>query len=45
MIFVDIQVTRCYFEDGYDDTNVYLLEKLSAGHKLSGPAIIIDKNR
>ncbi|XP_063777232.1 5-oxoprolinase isoform X1 [Pseudophryne corroboree] len=37
-------VTRCYFEDGYRDTNVYLLEDLSCDHTIPGPAIIIDKN-
>ncbi|KAM9308642.1 5-oxoprolinase [Gastrophryne carolinensis] len=37
-------VTQCYFEDGYKDTNVYLLEDLSCDHTIPGPAIIIDKN-
>ncbi|OCT77308.1 5-oxoprolinase isoform X2 [Xenopus laevis] len=37
-------VTRCYFEDGYYDTNVYLLQDLSSDHSITGPAIIIDKN-
>ncbi|KAG8431578.1 hypothetical protein GDO86_018122 [Hymenochirus boettgeri] len=37
-------VTRCYFEDGYQDTNLYLLENLSCDHTIPGPAIIIDKN-
>ncbi|XP_075067731.1 5-oxoprolinase isoform X2 [Mixophyes fleayi] len=37
-------VTKCYFEGGYKDTNVYLLEDLSCDHTISGPAIIIDKN-
>ncbi|XP_068094216.1 5-oxoprolinase [Hyperolius riggenbachi] len=37
-------VTRCYFEEGYKDTNVYLLEDLSCDHTIPGPAIIIDKN-
>lgn len=37
-------VTKCYFEEGYMDTNVYLLEDLSCDHTIAGPAIIIDKN-
>ncbi|XP_069477903.1 5-oxoprolinase [Ambystoma mexicanum] len=36
--------TKCYFEDGYLDTNVYLLEDLSCDHTINGPGIIIDKN-
>lgn len=39
------QVTRCYFEDGYLDTPVYLLEELSWDHTIPGPSILIDKNR
>uniref|UniRef100_A0A8C4N6U7 Hydantoinase B/oxoprolinase domain-containing protein n=1 Tax=Eptatretus burgeri TaxID=7764 RepID=A0A8C4N6U7_EPTBU len=37
-------VTNCYFENGYLDTNVYLLEELSCDHTIPGPAIIIDRN-
>ncbi|XP_072007170.1 5-oxoprolinase [Engystomops pustulosus] len=37
-------VTKCYFEEGYMDTNVYLLEDLSCDNTVAGPAIIIDKN-
>jgi 5-oxoprolinase (ATP-hydrolysing) len=37
------KVTKCYFESGYLDTKVYLSEKLSHGHEIEGPAIIIDK--
>ncbi|XP_067872121.1 5-oxoprolinase isoform X2 [Heterodontus francisci] len=37
-------VVKCYFDDGYLDTAVYLLEELSCDHMVSGPAIIIDKN-
>ncbi|XP_078482471.1 5-oxoprolinase [Ciona intestinalis] len=37
-------VVQCYFEDGYQDTSVYLFEQLSHGHQFQGPAIIIDKN-
>ncbi|XP_056155592.1 5-oxoprolinase isoform X2 [Lampris incognitus] len=39
-----IVVTKCYFEDGYLDTSVYLWEELPCGYSLQGPAIIIDKN-
>uniref|UniRef100_A0A667XI12 5-oxoprolinase, ATP-hydrolysing n=1 Tax=Myripristis murdjan TaxID=586833 RepID=A0A667XI12_9TELE len=35
---------KCYFEDGYLDTSVYLWEELPHGHVVQGPAIIIDKN-
>ncbi|KAK2546176.1 Oplah [Columba livia] len=37
-------VTRCYFEEGYMDTPVFLLEELGCGHSIPGPAILIDKN-
>ena len=40
-----LQVTECYFADKFMATNVYLLEKLQSGHKVAGPAIIIDNNR
>lgn len=40
---VETQV-KCYFDDGYLDTAVYLLEELSCDHTIAGPAIIIDKN-
>lgn len=38
-------MTRCYFEEGYLETPVFLLEQLSCDHSIPGPAIIIDKNR
>ncbi|XP_072855570.2 5-oxoprolinase [Pogona vitticeps] len=37
-------VSRCYFEGGYQATDVYLLEDLFWGHCIPGPSIIIDKN-
>ncbi|XP_026542906.1 5-oxoprolinase isoform X2 [Notechis scutatus] len=37
-------VTRCYFEGGYQDTPVYLLENLFHGHSVPGPSILVDKN-
>lgn len=37
-------MAKCYFEDNYHDTPVYLLENLSYGHCLKGPCIIIEKN-
>uniref|UniRef100_A0A8C4HEN8 5-oxoprolinase, ATP-hydrolysing n=1 Tax=Dicentrarchus labrax TaxID=13489 RepID=A0A8C4HEN8_DICLA len=39
-----VTMTRCYFEEGYLDTSVYLWEELPCGHSIQGPAIIIDKN-
>ena len=32
---------QCYFEDGWQKTLIYDLEKLSAGHCVAGPAILI----
>ncbi|XP_053571428.1 5-oxoprolinase isoform X2 [Bombina bombina] len=37
-------VTKCYFDDGYKDTPVFLLQDLTCDHIIPGPAIIIDKN-
>lgn len=37
-------VTRCYFEGGFLDTPVFLMEGLSCDHPLPGPAIIIDRH-
>uniref|UniRef100_A0A663DXR9 5-oxoprolinase, ATP-hydrolysing n=1 Tax=Aquila chrysaetos chrysaetos TaxID=223781 RepID=A0A663DXR9_AQUCH len=37
-------VTQCYFEEGYVETPVFLLEELACDHTVTGPAIIIDKN-
>ncbi|KAJ0059529.1 hypothetical protein NL108_001883 [Boleophthalmus pectinirostris] len=39
-----VTITKCYFEGGYLDTNVYLWEELPCGYNIQGPAIIIDKN-
>ncbi|XP_034016310.1 5-oxoprolinase isoform X2 [Thalassophryne amazonica] len=39
-----VSMTKCYFEDSYLDTSVYLWEELPCGHSIEGPAIIIDKN-
>uniref|UniRef100_A0A6Q2XRM8 5-oxoprolinase, ATP-hydrolysing n=1 Tax=Esox lucius TaxID=8010 RepID=A0A6Q2XRM8_ESOLU len=41
---VETVTTKCYFEDGYLETSVYLCEDLPCDHSISGPAIIIDKN-
>ncbi|KAF5895808.1 5-oxoprolinase, partial [Clarias magur] len=38
------RTTKCYFEDRYLDTSVFLWEELSCDHSIDGPAIIIDKN-
>ncbi|KAM6125760.1 LOW QUALITY PROTEIN: 5-oxoprolinase [Pterocles gutturalis] len=37
-------VTRCYFEEGYLETPVFRLERLSCDHTVPGPAIIIDQH-
>ena len=37
------EVVQVYFDDGYLDTNVYLLSKLSAGQTITGPGIIMDR--
>lgn len=34
----------CYFDDGWQPTNVHLLPNLGPGTNLRGPAIIVDKN-
>ena len=44
-VFIFIQITRCYFDDGYYGTNVYMLSHLQGGHVVTGPAIIVDQNR
>lgn len=33
--------TMCYFEDGFVKTPIYLFEQLRYGHRVEGPAIII----
>ena len=33
--------TRAYFENGWEDTNVYLMDNLKPGHEILGPAILI----
>lgn len=35
--------TQVYFSDGFMPTSVYHLDRLKAGHKVNGPAIIMDK--
>ena len=39
------QTTHSYFEGGYQETNVYILEDLKSGHTIDGPAIIMNGNR
>ncbi|XP_029313101.1 5-oxoprolinase [Cottoperca gobio] len=39
-----VTMIKCYFEEGYLDTSVYLWEELPCAHSIQGPAIIIDKN-
>ncbi len=36
-------VTRCFFEEGWLETPVYLIEKLGAGHVLDGPSMLIQQ--
>ena len=36
-----LETIDCYFEEGWLPTTVYDLDKLGAGHKITGPAIII----
>ncbi len=36
-------VTRCFFEEGWLETPVYLIEKLGAGHVLEGPSMLIQQ--
>ncbi|XP_060532261.1 5-oxoprolinase isoform X2 [Cylas formicarius] len=38
-----VLTTRVYFEGGFRDTKVFLLEKLLSGQILNGPAIVMDK--
>ncbi len=33
--------TRCYFESGWHDTPIFLLDQLGAGQRLNGPAILM----
>ena len=40
-----MQVAKCYFDDGFYDTNIYMYGNLTYGHTISGPSIIIDDNR
>eukprot|EP00731_Ephydatia_muelleri_P006021 Em0003g269a len=35
---------RCYFSNGFLETNVYVLDHMTSGHSVQGPCIIIDKN-
>ena len=36
-------VTCCFFEEGWLETPVYLIEKLGAGHVLEGPSMLIQQ--
>ena len=40
-----MQVTQCYYEDGFYDTRVFLLEDMTYEHSVQGHAVIIDKHR
>ena len=34
---------ECYFQNGFESTNVYIIEEIPVGANLQGPCIIIDK--
>jgi 5-oxoprolinase (ATP-hydrolysing) len=36
-----LDTAPCYFDTGWQDTDLYNLDNLGAGHEISGPAIII----
>ncbi|MBW2328880.1 MAG: hydantoinase B/oxoprolinase family protein, partial [Deltaproteobacteria bacterium] len=36
-----LSTTRCYFEEGWLQTNLYNLDDLKGGHTIQGPAILI----
>ncbi|CAF0933153.1 unnamed protein product [Rotaria sordida] len=40
--FKELKKVKCYFEQGFVETPVYLIEELYANDHISGPAIIID---
>ena len=40
----NLQKVNCYFDGGYAETRVCLLNELLAGHKVPAPAIIIDSH-
>lgn len=42
LIWLFIQTVKVYFEGGYQDTTIYLLEKLKPEQMVAGPAIIMD---
>lgn len=43
ILLLYLQTSRVYFEGGYQHCGVYMLKDLLPGHKISGPAIIIDQ--
>jgi len=36
------KTVQVYFENGYEDTKVFLMDNLKPGHRVPGPAIIMD---
>ncbi|KAJ8975776.1 hypothetical protein NQ317_008286 [Molorchus minor] len=38
-----VSTTKVFFEQGYKDTNVFLLKDLGAGDTLKGPVVIMDQ--
>lgn len=37
-------IEMCYFQGGFLDTKIFIIEDLCYGHEIMGPAIIIDSN-
>ncbi len=37
----ELATTRCYFEGGWQETDLYNLDELKTGHTIAGPAILI----
>lgn len=43
MEIFSLQIVQVYFEGGYQNTRVFVLQKLRPGQEIVGPAIIMDK--
>jgi 5-oxoprolinase (ATP-hydrolysing) len=37
------RVVKCYFEEGWRKTDLYVMDNLLAGHRISGPSLIIQQ--
>ncbi|CAH1735140.1 unnamed protein product [Chironomus riparius] len=40
---VPVKISKVFFDDKWMDTGLYMREDLLAGHKIIGPAVVIDK--